>query len=177
MNELDKIFDAKRIAIFGWPATGKFTFSRLLSDLLKINVYSLDEIRWKYSDNGVKDKKKFLEEYNKILSKNEWIIEGNALDYIKPRLDQSDILIFFDSNVNDCIINYTNREVRVNNGLEVRIAFDSSKSNDNTIDWIKNRYSKKIEKLRFVLADYYEKLIVIHNYDELDSLIEMISSD
>ncbi len=42
----------------------------------------------------------------------------------------------------------------------------------NIQDWIENRYSKKIEKLRPKLINYKDKLIIVHNYKELDKLIE-----
>lgn len=168
---IDKLLLSKRIAIFGWPASGKSTLSKILSSKLNIDVYALDIIRWNNSNNGIKDDIKFLEEYNNILNKSSWIIEGNALDFIDSRLEQADILIFFDSSVEECINNYIIREKKVNNGEEMRINFDNSKAREDTIKWIRNRYSKKIINLRFKLSSYKSKLIVINNYDELDKLI------
>lgn len=171
---IDSLLSSKKIAIFGWPATGKSTFGKYISNTLNIELYSLDIIRWKYSENGVKDEGKFLDDYDDILKKEEWIIEGNALDWIDSRLEQADILIFFDSTIDKCIENYNKRESKVQNGEEERLYFDLSKSTNDMIEWIKNRYSKKIEKLRPKLNNYVEKLIVINDFDELNEMIKVI---
>lgn len=172
---IDKLCSSKKIAIFGWPASGKSTFGNFLSDKLNLELHSLDRIRWKYSKEGIKDENKFLEEYEKILKKDNWIIEGNALDWIDSRLEQSDILIFFNSNVDQCIENYNNRERKIKLGKEKRLNFDESKTIKDMTEWIKNRYSRKIEKLKPILNNYKDKLIVINNYEELNDSITKIN--
>ena len=167
-----KILESNKIAIFGWPATGKTTLGQLLSRKLGIKLYSLDIIRWKYSENGIKNNERFLKDYKNIIKKDKWIIEGNALDYIDSRLEKADLLIFFESNIEKCIKNYTTREIKVKRKLEQRKNFDNKKTIKNIQDWIENRYSKKIEKLRPKLINYKDKLIIVHNYKELDKLIE-----
>ena len=158
----------KKIALFGFPASGKSSFAKYLNEKTNIQVYSLDLIRWSNMKNGKKDEEYFKEEYEKILDRDEWIIEGNALDYIKSRLEQADILYFFDTGVDECIKNYLNRENKIANGEEERLAFDKENEPD-VIEWIRTRYAKKIEKLRIDLEDYKDKLVVIHNYDELNN--------
>lgn len=176
MHNINNLFSSKKIAIFGWPASGKSTFGNFLSKKFGIELYSLDEIRWKYSIDGIKDDIKFLDEYEKILKREKWIIEGNALDWIDSRLEQADILIFFDSTVEKCIENYKNRENNVQSGKEQRLNFNTSKTQSDTINWIESRYSKKIEKLKPILTLYEYKLIMISNYKELTNLIAEIDS-
>lgn len=175
MDNYNKLFSAKKIALFGWPASGKSTLSNVLSKKMNIDAYSLDIIRWKYINDGVKDDSKFLEEYNKILELDSWIIEGNALDFIDSRLEKADVLIFFDSTIEQSINNFLLRDNKIKNGEEERINFDNSKSCDDTIEWIRERYSKKILKLRPRLSNYENKLIVINNYDELDKILFALS--
>jgi len=158
----------KKIALFGFPASGKSSFAKYLNEKTNIQVYSLDLIRWSNMKNGKKNEKYFKEEYEKILDKDEWIIEGNALDYIKSRLEQADILYFFDTGVDESIKNYLNRENKIANGEEERLAFNIENETD-IIEWIRTRYAKKIEKLRIDLKEYKDKLVVIHNYDELNN--------
>ncbi len=174
-NMIDKLYFSKKIAIFGWPASGKSTFGNFISNKLNIELYSLDIIRWKYSNEGIKDDNKFLNEYEKILKKDKWIIEGNALDWIDSRLENSDILIFFDSTIDKCIENCNNRDRKVKLGEEERLNSDSSKEKEDIIEWIKNKYSKKIDKLKPILNKYKDKLIIINNYEELNDIIEKIN--
>lgn len=176
MKLINNLLLSKKIAIFGWPATGKSTFGNFLSDKLNIDLYALDDIRWKYSNDNIKDDDKFLAEYEKILKRDKWIIEGNALDWINSRFEQSDILIFFDSNIEKCIENYKNRENRIISGEEKRLNCDVTKISNDITEWVKNRYSKKIEKLRPVFSLYKDKLIIINNYEELNDIIREIDS-
>jgi len=174
MNLINKLLFSKRIAIFGWPASGKSTFGIFLSNNINVKLYSLDMIRWKYSKDGIKDENKFFEEYKRILEKERWIIEGNALDWIDSRLKQADILIFFDTTIKKCIQNYYNREKKIQSRQEERLNFDTSKTSQDIVDWIENRYSKKIETLKLKLNEYSNKLIIINNYEELDDIINKI---
>jgi len=172
------LLTAKKIAIFGWPATGKSTFSMALYKVTGIPVYPLDIIRWGNAANGQKDEQHFLKEYQEILEKEEWIIEGNALNWISARLEQADLLIFFESTVENCIQNFKAREERVAQHLEERIHFEETEkqSFEETIQWIKNIYAKKIDSLRLTLKEYTEKLLVIHNYEELEQLETYLAS-
>ncbi len=174
-EKIVKLLTSKKIAIFGWPASGKSTFGVFIKNKLNIELYSLDLIRWKYSNNGVKDDNKFLKEYNEILKKDEWIIEGNALDWIDSRLEGADMLLFFDSTIEECMKNYNNREDKIQSGMEERINFDTAKRSEDMREWLENRYSKKIDKLRPRLGNYKDKLIVINNHEELNSIIKEIN--
>ena len=174
----EKILEAKKIAIFGWPATGKSTFGKYLSELSEIPLYPLDLLRWNNMKGNQKDDEQFLVEYNKILSKDEWIIEGNALDWISSRLEQADMLFFFESTTEKCIDNYKLRQQNIENGIEKRINFvKEDKPMEETINWIKNRYSKKIDALRLQLKDYDDKLIIINDYEDLDKILKEIGSE
>lgn len=174
-----EILNSKKIAIFGWPASGKSTLGEYLSNKMNIKLYPLDLIRWKNSNGTTKDDNQFLEEYNKILKYDNWIIEGNALDWIDDRLDNADVLIYFESDVETTINNYLLRENKINNREEIRKSFDTNNNQpiEKTIDWIKNRYSKKIVELRKKLKNYQEKLIIINNYEELSKLINKLNKE
>lgn len=170
---IDKIYNAKRISLFGYPACGKSTLSEHLGNVLNIPVYSLDKIRWNNTSYDTKDENMFLEEYQKIINKEKWIIDGNALDWIDSRLEKSDILIFFDATVDQAISNYKKRSENIKKGIEKRINFDNEvyTSEEETIEWIKDRFTKKVFKLKNVLPNYVDKLIVINNYEELNNIL------
>lgn len=121
----------------------------------------------------------FLENYKKILEYDKWIIEGNALDWIDDRLEKADILIFFESDIKTSINNFILREEKINKSEELRKSFDEriTQPLEKTIEWIKNRYSKKIEKIRIKLKNYEKKLIVIANYEELNKIINELNKE
>lgn len=171
---INKLKKSKKIALFGWPACGKSTLGEFLSGKLNINLYSLDTIRYKNSYNNVKDDDKFLIEYEKILLKDSWIIDGNALDFIESRLEQADVLIFFDSDIKKCVENCKVRANRIMLGEETRKNFEGEKPNNDIEDWVINRFSKKIEKLRPILKNYDNKIIIINNYSELDDIMKVM---
>lgn len=117
-----------------------------------------------------------MEKYQQILEKEEWIIEGNALKWISSRLEQADLLIFFDSSAEESIQNFKAREERVKQQKEERIHFEvaEKQSIQENIQWITEVYAKKIDSLRVTLKEYENKLLVVHNYAELEQLIEQI---
>lgn len=177
MKEIaEKILNCHKIAVFGWPATGKSTLSEKLSNALNIHHYSLDVLRWDNYVDGEKNDEAFLLEYSEILKKEKWIIDGNALDWIDSRLESADMLIFFESTIENCINNYCNRELKITNKQETRKSFneEKKKSNEETVNWIKNRYARKVDYLRIKLLDYKDKLVIINNYNELDQFLNII---
>ena len=173
--KIDELLKAKRIAIFGWPATGKSTLSKLLEDKLDLPLFSLDDLRWKNFNGGKKDDAGFLVEYNNILEQDEWIIEGNALDWIDSRLELSDILIFFESTPEQSIQNYLSRAERIKSGEEKRIGFDLDLNMDSTTKWIRTRYANKIIGLRKKLEKYKHKLILVSDFNELEEIADFIN--
>ena len=50
----------KKIALFGFPASGKSSFAKYLNEKTNIQVYSLDLIRWSNMKNGKKDEEYLL---------------------------------------------------------------------------------------------------------------------
>ncbi len=174
-NLFKKIKTAKKIAIFGWPATGKSTFAVELARIKKIEVFCLDDIRWKYCENGEKDNKKFLAEYLKILEKDEWIIEGNALDYISSRLENADLLFLFNSTAEKSIEQYKlRREKLLKNKMEgasLDVTYKIHLNLDGFEEWVKTRYAKKLERLYPAFEAQKEKIFVIENFAELNKII------
>lgn len=170
------ITSSKKIAIFGWPATGKSTFSELLSKKLGLPLYHLDNIRWKNSVNGKKDEEQFLQEYNNILMQKSWIMEGNALDWISSRLEQADMLFYFHSCIEQSISLMHKRALKINKNNQSNFMSKFQSDEENFKNWIENRFSKKIDKLLPVFKQYHNKIYQVNNYDELNILISKINS-
>ncbi|GAA5213332.1 adenylate kinase [Corallincola platygyrae] len=89
----------KKIAVFGKPANGKSTLSKKLAAATGIKLYALDSIL--YQPNGEEvERAQYEETHQRILSSEEWIIEGfaplTALGTFYRRLEEADTLIYID---------------------------------------------------------------------------------
>lgn len=98
---INKVRDIKmnRIAIFGKPANGKSTLSKVLSHSLGINSYSIDSIL--YQANGAEiPSKRYQTIHQSIISSEKWIIEGfgplSSLNSFYERIEAADTLIYID---------------------------------------------------------------------------------
>lgn len=89
------IKDCNKIVIIGGPGTGKTTLAKDLSSILKIDFYSLDEIRFK-KDWQPRKKSDINKKISYIFSQKKWIIEGNHFQNLEIILDQCDLVIFLD---------------------------------------------------------------------------------
>ncbi len=86
----------KKIAVFGKPGSGKSTLSKRLASATKIKLHTLDSIEFKKNGSRV-DRMKYDEEHEKILSSNNWIIDGfGPIESFNKRLDVADTLIYIE---------------------------------------------------------------------------------
>lgn len=86
----------KKVAVFGKPGSGKSALSKRLSTATGIPLCSLDSIVY-HKDGGLVDRKIFDEEHAKVLSSEQWIIDGfGPLNSFFERLDAADTLIYID---------------------------------------------------------------------------------
>lgn len=86
----------KKIAVFGKPGNGKSTLSKALASLTEIPLYPLDSIVYKRNGEFV-DRKTYDEEHQKIMSSDNWIIDGfGPMGSFNERLDAADTLIYID---------------------------------------------------------------------------------
>lgn len=84
----------KRIMIVGVsPGVGKSTFARKLGKLLQKPVYHLDALFWK--PNWIQASlEEFTEAQQRIVTEEEWIIEGNYNNTFDIRTAYADTIIY-----------------------------------------------------------------------------------
>lgn len=86
----------KKVAVFGKPGSGKSALSKRLSAATGIPLCSLDSIVYN-KDGTLVDRKIFDQEHAKMLSSEQWIIDGfGPLSSFFERLDAADTLIYID---------------------------------------------------------------------------------
>ena len=79
----------KKIIVIGCPGSGKSTFSKKLSSLTRLPLYHLDLIYHKENKETI-SKEEFDKKLDDVLSKNEWIIDGNYSRTLRKRLSKCD---------------------------------------------------------------------------------------
>lgn len=84
----------KKIVIIGNGGTGKSTLGSELSKALKIKVYHLDKMTYKPGWIRI-DETDFKKDLDKIISSEEWIIEGWSYhSTLNQRLEAADTIIY-----------------------------------------------------------------------------------
>lgn len=92
----------KKIYIVGAVGSGKTTFAKELSNVSKINYYSLDTIFYKKSEDSPwgtqqRDLTECKNQFKKIMKKDSWIIEDVCRGVFTEGLRQADLIIFLDT--------------------------------------------------------------------------------
>ncbi|MEC2062757.1 DNA topology modulation protein [Bacillus inaquosorum] len=104
----------KKVVLIGSGGSGKSTLARQLGTTLKINVYHLDALFWKPNWVGVpKDEQRKVQ--NELVSKEEWIIDGNYGGTMDLRLNAADTIIFLDIHRTICIFRAFKRILQYRN--------------------------------------------------------------
>ena len=101
----------KKIALIGSGGSGKSTLARRLGEELNIEVYHLDALFWK-SNWIPTTKEEQRKVQNELVSKEEWIIDGNYNGTMDIRLNAADTIIFIDISRLICIYRVLKRMIR-----------------------------------------------------------------
>ena len=95
-------FPYKRVAVIGCPGGGKSTFSRALRDRVDLPLYHLDAIYWR-DDRTHLSREDFYPLMQKIIARDEWIMDGNYNSTLEWRISACDLLIFLDYPAEVCL--------------------------------------------------------------------------
>ena len=102
MGKIMEAFPYKRVAVIGCPGGGKSTFSRALRDRVDLPLYHLDAIYWR-DDRTHLSREDFYPLMQKIIARDEWIMDGNYNATLEWRISACDLLIFLDYPAEVCL--------------------------------------------------------------------------
>lgn len=167
----------KKIILIGSGGAGKSTLSNELSKKLNIPVYHLDYFLWRPNWQGVPREEQIIIQ-NELISKDEWIIDGNYGGTLDIRLNAADTIIFLDIHRIICVYRVLKRMLKYRNkqrpdmaeGCEERLDFGFLK-------WIWNYPNTKrqetINKLNHLMND--KNIIVLKSLKEIKHFIENVN--
>lgn len=128
----------KKIAIIGSGGSGKSTFARKLGEKLQIEVFHLDAILWKPNWTAVsKNQQEAIQ--RQLVSKDQWIIDGNYNGTLDLRLNAADCIIFMDMPRKLCVYRVFKRMLLYRNRQRPDMAEGCRERFDlNFLKWIWN---------------------------------------
>ena len=98
----DFVFIMKKVIVIGCPGSGKSVFSRSLHELTGLPLFPLDLICWR-PDRTFLPKEEKIRKVREIISKDEWIIDGNYGSTMEMRMEKCDTIIFLDYPTDVCL--------------------------------------------------------------------------
>lgn len=159
--------NSKRIMIIGCPGSGKSTLSRKLHELTSLPIYYLDMMYWN-EDKTTVSKEVFDKRLNDVISKEEWIIDGNYQSSMELRMKACDTIIFLDYDVTTCLSGIKERQGKKRDDMPW-----IEESDDNEfIEFIK-KFNENNRPTILNLLDKYKdkKIYIFNNRKELESVV------
>lgn len=162
-----------KIAVIGCGGSGKSTFSRKLSEILNIPVYHLDRLNWKPGWVPT-PKNEWNDLIGNLVSKKEWIIDGNYGSTLDIRFKNADTIIFLNMPTYLCIYRIVKRRFMyhgksrpdMNEGCSERL-------NLNFIKWVwgynKHQKPKILNKLKELSTE--KQITIFNNSSEVAKFI------
>jgi hypothetical protein len=91
-----------RILIIGSPGAGKSVFTNKIASHLKLPVFHLDDFYW-LKDWSKPTNANWLTILDRLIKKENWIIDGNYFDSLDKRLARADYVIYLDYSTGICL--------------------------------------------------------------------------
>ena len=158
----------KKIIVIGCPGSGKSTFSRALNEKTGIPLFHLDMMYWN-ADKTTVEKSVFLERLTEVLSRDEWIIDGNYSSTMELRLAACDTVIFLDYPPEICLDGVSKRKGKPRGDIPwIEIEDDPE-----FIEYIKSFVKDQKPKISALLEKYSDKnIVVFKSREEADRFIK-----
>lgn len=158
----------KKIIIIGCPGSGKSTFAIKLHKATCIPLFHLDMLFWN-KDKTTVERSFFLERLSEILSKSEWIIDGNYSSTMELRIQECDTVVFLDYPLEICLSGIKERKGKPRNDLPW---IEPAEDDEEFIEYIKSFSKQSRPQIISLLEKYSDKSIYIFKTrDDADAFL------
>ncbi|AKM83598.1 hypothetical protein A2422_01860 [Candidatus Woesebacteria bacterium RIFOXYC1_FULL_31_51] len=177
----------ERINIIGPSASGKTTVAERLSQFTEIELYKTDNLLFELNSAGglIKTPREdFESKIISIISDNNWILEGKY--FSQHVFNRADSIIFTDTNFLLCLENQWKRFFNDENQIDKYGLAKNLRLSINIVRQHSGLYStKKIQennrifsrnKLKVMLLEYEEKLLILKRPEEIEHYLHLFSS-
>lgn len=146
----------KKVIVIGCPGSGKSTFSRALHKATNLPLFHLDMLYWN-EDRTTVEKTVFLKRLNSVLTKDEWIIDGNYASTMETRLKECDTVFFLDYPLEVCLKGIKERMGKVRSDMP----YIETKEDGEFIEFIKSFNSENRPQIIDLLHKYSDKNVFV----------------
>ena len=157
----------KKVIVIGCPGAGKSTFACKLAAKTGLPLYYLDMI-WHRADRTVIGREEFDRQLDKLVTADEWIIDGNYARTLPKRLAHCDTVFFFDLPLEECIEGAKSRL-----GKErVDMPWVDNEIDPEFLQWIIDFPRDVVPEIELHLRDFDKTIIRFHTREEADKFIK-----
>ncbi len=162
-----------KILIIGIPGSGKSTFANKLGKELNREIIHLDKFYYKSNWVAVQ-KDEWSAIVKNLLSREEWIMDGNYRGTFDSRIPAADTVVFLNFNKILCIYRAFTRS------LDKNQPFDKAEGNTNKLSWglLKKIITFNREEViyRLKLYENTKKIFIVNNRKELDEVFSQLTT-
>ena len=159
------MFVNKKIIVVGCCGSGKSTFAKKLAEKTDLPLYHLDNIYW-LPDASHLEQTEFVQKQNEIMKNDSWIIDGNYGGTIKHRIEECELVFFFDLPTDVCLKGVLQRE-KVRDDIACEL-----EPGEELLNFIKDYNKKSKPKLLFLFMTHPRvKVITFKSHKEADNYL------
>lgn len=161
-----------KILVIGIPGSGKSTFTNKLGKVLNREVIHLDKLYRKPGWVVAYTRDEWVELVKNLVSREQWIIDGNYTNTLDIRLAAADTVVFLNFNKLICLYRVWLRCYK----KDPLLGIDKAEGDRNKLSWdlIKKiiTYPRKeiLQKLEKIKSE--KEVFVVKNSHEVENLIE-----
>ncbi len=163
----------KKVIVIGCPGSGKSVFSRALHAHTGLPLYHLDLMYWN-PDRTTVSRDEFRRRLTEVLSRQEWIIDGNYNATMELRIAACDTIVFLDFPAEICLDGIRQRKGKPRSDMP----WTETEDDAEFLEFIKNYNTESRPKVLLLLDRYQDRrILVFHDREEADAFLAGIQTE